>query len=218
MITRFGRAVVARSVTPVARLLLRAGVPATAVTVVGGLLAVVAAAVLVPTGHTVAAAVTLGVLTVLDTLDGVLARMAGTDSPWGAFVDAATDRLVDGTILASIALYAHLHLPATERTLVVVAALVALVLDQLVPYVKARGQAEGFAVVGGIAQRADRLVLVLLGLFAHGLGAPAWVLAAVLVLVALVSAITVGQRVASVRRQARTGPGAGAGSGAGAVA
>src|SRR5699024_1904392 len=71
MITRFGRAVVARSVTPVARLLLRAGVPATAVTVVGGLLAVVAAAVLVPTGHTVAAAVTLGVLTVLDSLDGV---------------------------------------------------------------------------------------------------------------------------------------------------
>jgi CDP-diacylglycerol--glycerol-3-phosphate 3-phosphatidyltransferase len=169
---------------------------------------VLVAAALVPSGHIVAAALALGALTVVDSLDGVLARLAGTDSPWGAFVDSATDRVVDGTILASIALYAHLHLADGDRTLVLVAALVALVLDQLVPYAKARGQAEGFDVSGGIAQRADRLVLVLVGLFAHGLGAPAWVLAAILALTALLAVVTVGQRVAGIRRQALAAPGA----------
>jgi CDP-diacylglycerol--glycerol-3-phosphate 3-phosphatidyltransferase len=55
----------------------------------------------------------------------------------------------------------------------------------------------------GIAERADRLVLVLVGTFLVGLGLPVAVLTFVLALLAVASAVTVGQRVATVRRQSR---------------
>ncbi|MGC5627904.1 phosphatidylinositol phosphate synthase [Georgenia sp. Z1344] len=203
MLSSSGRGITEAMLAPVTRALVRRRVPATAVTVTGGALTVAITLALIPTGHLWIGALVLGVVVLVDSLDGQVARATGTVSPFGAFVDATTDRLVDGVLLGSIVVYALRHVPGEQGDALVVAALAALVADQLVPYTKARGEAEGFAVGGGLAERADRLVLVLAGVLVHGLGAPAWVLTTVLALTALASLVTAGQRVAQVRAQAR---------------
>ncbi|MGO1174053.1 MAG: phosphatidylinositol phosphate synthase [Actinomycetaceae bacterium] len=203
MLSSNGRGVTDVLLAPVTRVLVRLRVPATAVTVAGGALTIVVALTLIPTGHLTAGALVLGVVVLVDALDGQVARATGTVSPWGAVVDAVTDRLVDGVLLASIVAYAALHVDGAEGSWLMAAALAALVADQLVPYSKARGEAEGFDVSGGLAERADRLLAVLAGVLAHGLGAPAWVLAVVLALVTAASLVTAGQRVAQVRAQVR---------------
>jgi CDP-diacylglycerol--glycerol-3-phosphate 3-phosphatidyltransferase len=79
-----------------------------------------------------------------------------------------------------------------------------LALGQVTSYVKARAESLGFTCSGGLAARADRLVLILGGAFLAGLGVP-YVLEAVLVVLSVLGAITVTQRVLQVRRQARSG-------------
>ncbi|MGC5616969.1 phosphatidylinositol phosphate synthase [Georgenia sp. Z1491] len=203
MLSANGRPFTEVLLAPLTRTLVRFRVPASAVTVAGGVVTVSATLLLVPSGHLWVAALVLGGLVLLDAVDGQVARATGTVSPFGAFVDATTDRVVDAVLLGSVVAYALRHVPGTEGDRLVLAAVVALVADQLVPYTKARGEAEGFIVAGGLAERADRLVLLLVGVLVHGLGGPAWVLSVVLIMTALASLVTAGQRVAQVRSQAR---------------
>lgn len=203
MLSSHGRGLTEALLGPVARLLVRLRVPATAVTLAGGAVTVAVTVALVPTGHHAVGALVLGATVLLDALDGQVARATGTSSALGAVLDSVTDRVVDGVLLASIVLYAVRSVPGAEGSWLVVAGLAALLADQLVPFTKARGEAEGFTVTGGLAERADRLVFVLAGLLAHGLGAPAPVLAAVLGLVALAGLVTTCQRLAQVLSQTR---------------
>jgi len=76
------------------------------------------------------------------------------------------------------------------------------VLGSIVPYARARAEGLGMTASGGIAERADRLALVLVATFAVGVGAPTVVLTVVLGLLALASAVTIVQRMSKVHRQA----------------
>lgn len=202
MLERF-REAVARMLTPAARLLVRLGVGPDVVTWVGTVLVVVIAAVLVPLGWLWQAALLLGLVSFADMLDGQMARVGGRISRWGAFLDSALDRIGDGAVMGAITVWFAI----TGQPLWAGVTVAALVLGQVTSYVKARAGSEGWTVTGGLAARADRLVIAYLGLLLAGLGVP-YALPVAMAVLAVASAVTVVQRFAQVHRQVRApGPG-----------
>ncbi|EYR64460.1 CDP-alcohol phosphatidyltransferase [Actinotalea ferrariae CF5-4] len=192
------RRVVARVVDPVADALLRAGVSPDAVTVLGTLGVVVAALTLFPLGHLVLGTLVITVFVLSDLLDGTMARRSGRTSTWGAFLDSTLDRFGDGAIFTGLVLYLA---GRGEDPVGAVLALACLVLGSIVPYARARAEGLGMRADVGIAERADRLVVVLTTTLGVGLGLPSAVLTVVLGVLALASLVTVVQRVVHVRRQ-----------------
>ena len=193
------RGAMTRVFTPIARALLRAGVSPDAVTIGGTLVVVLTALWAFPTGHFLAGTLIITVFVLTDSLDGVMARQAGRSGPWGAFLDSTMDRFGDGAIFAGLVLW---FTAGGDDRLTAVLALACLVLGSIVPYARARAEGLGMTASGGIAERADRLALVLVATFAVGVGAPTVVLTVVLGLLALASAVTIVQRMSKVHRQA----------------
>jgi CDP-diacylglycerol--glycerol-3-phosphate 3-phosphatidyltransferase len=191
-----------RLFTPVARALLRMGVSPDAVTITGTLVVVTTALWAFPTGHLLLGTLIITVFVLTDSLDGVMARQAGRSGPWGAFLDSTMDRFGDGAIFAGLVLW---FTAGGDDRFTAVLALVCLVLGSIVPYARARAEGLGMTASGGIAERADRLVLVLVATAVVGMGAPIIVLTVVLGLLALASAITIVQRMSKVYRQASAG-------------
>lgn len=193
------RPALAKVVDPVAKALLRAGVGPDVITVAGTLGAVIGALVFFPRGmfFTGTAIVFFSVLT--DLLDGTMARMRGTSSRWGAFLDSTCDRIADAAIFSGLVLW---YAGDGGSLLLCGVALFCLVAGSIVSYAKARAEGLGMRCDVGLAERAERLIIVLLGTFLVGLTAPEWVLAVALWVLAAATAITVGQRLVEVRRQA----------------
>lgn len=192
------RRVVARVVDPVADALLRAGVSPDVVTVIGTLGVVVTALTLFPLGHLLVGTLVITVFVLADLLDGTMARRSGRTSSWGAFLDSTLDRFGDAAIFTGLVLYLA---GRGEDPVGAVLALACLVLGSIVPYARARAEGLGMRADVGIAERADRLVVVLTTTALVGLGLPSAVLTVVLGVLALASLVTVVQRVAHVRRQ-----------------
>ena len=200
MLGQHGRGFTRTVFGPLANALVRAGVSPDAVTIAVTIVCTVAALALIAPGFLVAGSLVVGVTVFTDSIDGQMARMTGTSSPFGAFLDATMDRISDGAIFASYALYfAGRSGPVAQWGLI--AAIAALTLGAVVPYARARAEASGFSAAVGIAERSDRLLISLLATLLVGLGLPAWVLAAALTYLAAAALITVGQRVSTVRKQ-----------------
>ena len=194
------RSAMTRFWTPVADWLLARGVSPDAVTIAGTVVVVLAALALFPSGHLLVGALVIAVFALTDSLDGVMARRGNRSGPWGAFLDSTLDRFADAAIFAGLVLW---FIGRGDDRLAAVLALACLVLGSIVPYARARAEGLGLTASVGIAERADRLVVVLTGTAMVGVGLPAGVLTVVLGLLAVASAVTVGQRVATVRRQTR---------------
>lgn len=192
MLSEYGRSGVTRVAHPFASFLVRIGITANGITLTGLLLTCAAAVVLFGNGHLVAGAIVIALCTLLDLVDGAVARAGDGGSPYGALVDAVSDRVADGVILASLVWWLVHTNPDDDYLLVVL--LACLVLSQVVSYSKARADAGGLRTPGGLMERADRLVLILLGAGLDGLGVP-WALEVGLTAVAAGSLITVVQRV-----------------------
>jgi len=190
-------------VTPVATLLMRMGVSPDMVTVVGTLGVVAGALVFFPSGHLWLGVVVITVFVFSDLIDGHMARTLGTSSKWGAFLDSTLDRLGDSAIFAGLAIW--LFGGGDDRLLGYVA-LWALVMGSVTSYTRAKAESLGMTAKGGIAERADRLVAVLImTFFSDALDLPI-LLAIVLWTLAAASTITVVQRMVLVRRQALAEP------------
>ncbi|MGH2754364.1 MAG: CDP-alcohol phosphatidyltransferase family protein [Actinomycetota bacterium] len=101
-----------------------------------------------------------------DAFDGALAKAQGRTSKWGAFFDSTTDRLSDALVLAPIAwLYGvDPDIADHHSELTALLALVALVSSFLVSYTKARAESLGFTCDVGIAERAERLIIIIAAL------------------------------------------------------
>lgn len=196
MLSEYGRSGVTRVAHPFATLLVRMGVTANGITVTGLILTCAAAIALFGNGHLVAGAIVIALCTLLDLVDGAVARASDGGSPYGALVDAVSDRVADGVILASLVWWL-VHTEPDNR-LALVLLLACLVLSQVVSYSKARADAGGLRTPGGVMERADRLVLILLGAGLEGLGVP-WALEIGLAAVAVGSLVTVLQRVWGAR-------------------
>jgi CDP-diacylglycerol---glycerol-3-phosphate 3-phosphatidyltransferase len=186
--------------TPLADLLLARGVSPDAVTILGTLAVVLTSLILYPTGHLLAGSLVIGVFVLTDSLDGVMARRSGRSSDWGAFLDSTLDRFGDAAIFGGLVLW---FTAGGDHRATAVLALACLVLGSIVPYARARAEGLGMTAAVGIAERADRLLAVLLATALVGAGLPREVLTVVLALLAAASAVTVVQRMAAVRRQAR---------------
>lgn len=191
MLSEYGRPGVTRAAHPVATTLVRIGVTANGITLTGLVLTCAAAIGLFGNGYLVVGAIVIALCTLLDLVDGAVARAGDGGSPYGALVDAVSDRIADGVILASLVWW----LVGTEpdNRLALVLLLACLVLSQVVSYSKARADAGGLRTPGGLMERADRLVLILLGAGLDGLGVP-WSLEVFLAVVAVGSLVTVLQR------------------------
>jgi CDP-diacylglycerol--glycerol-3-phosphate 3-phosphatidyltransferase len=197
-------------ISPVAHLLIRLGVSADAVTLVGTLGVVAGALVFFPQGKLLTGVLVISAFVFSDLLDGYMARVTGQSSPFGAFLDSTLDRIGDGAIFAGLALY--FAGPGDSR-LYLVLALICLVMGGVTSYARARAESLGFQAKVGIAERADRLVAILA---MTGLGAifdvPELMYVALWVL-AVASTVTVVQRIWVVRHQAITSTGDGAAHG-----
>ena len=131
---------------------------------------------------------------VLDILDGALARSSGKGTPFGAFLDSTVDRVGEGFVLGAIALV--LMRDASEWGVAVTIAAVAG--SFLVSYTRARAEALGLkGDVGRLGTRAERVVIITAGLVLAPLGALPWAMA----VLTTTAWITVAQRVLSVRSQ-----------------
>lgn len=186
------RAKVERGLEPVGHGLHRIGITADGLTIIGLLVAVATAGVIAD-GHLVLGAIGVALTGIPDILDGSVARSSGRAGPRGAFFDSVCDRVADAAIFVGVAW----HLADQDARLPVLAMAV-LALSMLITYERARAESLGFTARGGLMERAERLVLLGVGL-AFDIVVP--VLWAMLVLTAL----TAVQRFVKVWRQASPG-------------
>lgn len=180
---------------PLARALHRLGVSANAVTVLGALVTVVGSA-LVALDRPLAALAVLLVGTLADTLDGQLAKVAGGGTRFGAFLDSTLDRVSDAALACGAAALGA----ARGDPVLFWAALVGLVASFLVSYTRAKAESMDAAAAVGLMPREARLTLLLIGIGLWGvLGLPPLFVAAVAA-VAVLSCVTLLQRIAAVAR------------------
>lgn len=200
--------------TPTARFLLRRGVGPDAVTLVGTIGVVAGALAFYPRGELFWGTIVITAFVFSDMIDGLMARMSGRSSKWGAFLDSTLDRLGDAAVFGGLALWFLTGDPDEHpwwlgdgeavAYLIGCLALYDLVMGSLTSYAKARAESLGLTANVGIAERADRLVSVLVAAGLSGLGVP-YVLEAVLAVLAVASTVTVVQRMLAVRAQTRPG-------------
>ena len=182
MLSLHGRKPAATVAEPVAKLFLRLGFTANSVTVLGTLATITAAVTLIPQGHLVLAAVLTIFFAAFDMIDGTMARLRGGGTAFGATLDASCDWLSDGALFGAI-IFWLIYVDQADKATVAVA-LVVLALSQTISYIKARAEAGGLKVNGGLIERPERLILALGGLFLEGLGVHGsievalWILAA----------------------------------------
>jgi CDP-diacylglycerol---glycerol-3-phosphate 3-phosphatidyltransferase len=188
-----------RLLTPIGEALARTPVTPNAITVTGTVGVAAAALWLLPTGHLFAGAAVCTVFV----LDGTLARVTGTTGPWGAFLDSTLDRVGDAAIFAGLA--AWLARGGRQPALAGVT-VYCLVAGAMVSYARARAEGLGVRADVGLAERSERIIIILLSTGLSGLGVP-YVLPVGLWALAALSTVTFGQRVLVVRRA--VGPGAG---------
>ena len=190
------RQVIAKSVDPVALALVKMKITPDAVTWAGAIGNLIVSVVFLAQGHFLLGGLLILVLSITDLLDGTMARLLDKQSPWGAFLDSTLDRISDASLIcAVIYFYAQIHTETADK--VMVAGLVALVMGQLTSYARARAEGLGVDCKVGIAERAERSIILLTGILVTGLGIN--ILPACLWLLALVTTITVGQRIWHVR-------------------
>jgi CDP-diacylglycerol--glycerol-3-phosphate 3-phosphatidyltransferase len=174
----------------------RLGVSPDAVTIAGTIGAIVVSLTCLTTGRFLLAIGLMLIIGMSDLLDGTMARLTGSSGPWGNFLDATMDRLADGAIFGSIAFWGATN----ENWWVAGGAIAALVTGQVTSYAKARAEAVGAKANVGIAERAERLILLGIAVLLTGLGVP-YVLAAAVWIIAVLGVVTIIQRVVFVRAQ-----------------
>ena len=198
MLNKHARGFFTALFSPLARWLLRMGVSPDAVTIIGTAGVVVGALVFYPLGQLWWGTLFITAFIFSDVIDGIMARMQERGGRWGNFLDSTLDRVADGALFAGVAIW---FFTGGADTPIAIAAVVCLVLGMVVSYARAKAEALGFHANVGIAERAERLVSVLVVTGFTGLGLPRVVLFATLCLLALASFVTVVQRIASVHRQ-----------------
>ena len=192
------RPLLARVVDPVAAALLRAGVSPDAITVLGTLGVTTGALVLFPRGQLFLGTIVVTAFVLTDMLDGAMARRLERRSVFGAWLDSTCDRLADAAVFSGLVLW---FVGDGDDRLLAGVALFCLVAGSLVSYAKARAEGLGLTCDVGFAERAERLIIVLVGAGLSGLGLT-WALPVGLWALAVASVVTVVQRLVEVRRQA----------------
>ena len=196
------RAIVLRYVeVPGARVFVALGFTPSAITVLGFSVSL-AAAGLVGAGFLLAGGVVFLVGSVLDLMDGSVARLTGRVTRFGALLDSVMDRLGEAALFLGMAIYAaRADLGEGRLLFFLVALILALVASQTVSYARARGEGLDVASRTGVMTRPERVALLSLGLI---LGLRP--LEIILVVIAAVSTFTLLQRLYNVHQALKEHP------------
>jgi len=189
------RVQVERAVKPMGESLRKVGVTPDLLTVAGLLLAV-AAGISVGAG-----ALRLGLLLVIlaalpDLLDGAVAKAGNTASQRGAFFDSVIDRVTDALLLGGVAWYLASHDSAHMSVL----PFAVMAVSATISYERAKAESLGLQAKGGLMERAERIILLCLGLLFDNLLVP------ILWIMLVLTSITAVQRFVKVWKQAAVAP------------
>ena len=188
----------AHLVDPIAKLLIKARITPDALTWFGAGATLVISVVFLAQGDFLLGALLFGAFGSIDLLDGTMARMLGTSGAWGAFLDSTLDRVSDAAVICGICFYyANNDLP--NSNLVVSAGVIALVMGLMTSYARAKAESLNAKCTIGIAERAERNILICISLLITSLVTD--VMSYAFVILAVVSTITVIQRIVYVRKQ-----------------
>lgn len=189
------------AVDPLVAWLIRSGVRPNTITTIGTGLVLVSALAF-GLGHIRIGGLLLLLSGVTDTLDGQVARGGAMVTKFGAFYDSTLDRVGDGATFIGIGAFFLTGPDVAYRTSAVIACMVAILSSLLVSYARARAEGLGIDCKVGIAQRAERILLVGVCSLLVGAGTHALLLEGVVALLAVASVITVVQRFVYVFRHA----------------
>ncbi len=181
---------------PGARFFKAIGLTPNAVTLLGFAVCV-ASACLVAAGWLVWGGVVFLAGSILDLLDGALARLTEQDSPFGALLDSVFDRLGEAALFVGLGLYALRGEHSNEyRFYFITVLLLALIFSQGVSYLRARGEGLGVFTRDGVMTRTERVIFLGVGLL---FGWIPWLLIGILTAIAAVSCFTLFQRMFTIR-------------------
>ena len=195
MIQRRFKAPVTAFITPICRALLRIGLSANAITVIGAAGATFSSIYFFARGDFLLGTLLVSLFALSDLLDGTMARISKTDGTrWGALLDSTLDRVSDAAI--AIGIWIYLFDEGSDLHLVAIAA---LFLGGLIPYIRAKAESLGIECSVGFAERPERLIILLVGTGLFGLGLD-FALGLSLWLLVFISLITVIQRMKVVHQ------------------
>jgi CDP-diacylglycerol--glycerol-3-phosphate 3-phosphatidyltransferase len=195
MVSTAFKPAVTRVIEPIARGAVRLRITPDMVTVFGTVGTILTALILIPRGELFLASLVIPIFLLSDLFDGAIARLSERGPTlWGGFLDSTCDRLSDSALLGTLAFYLMLE----ENPLAPVV-LASIVFGFLVSYVRAKSESYGVPCTVGIAERTERLILSLFAIGLEGLGVP-FALSIGIWVLALLSAITVLQRIVVVRK------------------
>ncbi len=195
MIQKRFKAPVTAFITPICRALLRIGLSANAITVIGAAGATFSSIYFFARGEFFVGTLLVSLFALSDLLDGTMARISKTDGTrWGALLDSTLDRVSDAAI--AIGIWIYLFNEGSDLHLVAVAA---LFLGGLIPYIRAKAESLGIECSVGFAERPERLIVLLVGTGLFGLGLD-FALGVSLCLLVFLSLITVIQRMKVVHQ------------------
>ena len=126
-----------------------------------GLLIAVGAAVAIGSGHITSGLILVILAALPDLLDGALAKASGAASQRGAFLDSTVDRVTDAFLLGGVAYYFATHEDPRLAVLPYAVSSLAMVIS----YQRAKAESLGLNAKGGLMERAERIVLLCIGLF-----------------------------------------------------
>ena len=180
----------------IARLLVKLGFSPSGLTVIGVLIACVAAA-LIAQGMLAAGGIVMLVAGIFDMFDGAVARMTNRATKFGAFFDSVMDRVSEAIVLLGL-LWFYLEDGEQLGAVLVYAAIVG---STMVSYARARAEGLGIECKGGLMQRPERVASLGIGIIVGQ-----WWEPAVLIVLGVIAALTV---VTTVQRVVETARGAG---------
>jgi CDP-diacylglycerol--glycerol-3-phosphate 3-phosphatidyltransferase len=196
MIQNRFKAPVTALITPSCRFLLRIGITANWLTFIGAIGSSISALYFFSIGDFFLGTILVSLFALSDLFDGTMARLSelGT-TKWGALIDSTLDRVTDAAIYAGVISYAI----SSDNTNLALLALLALITGALIPYIRAKAESLGIACSVGIAERAERLIIILTATGLYGLGVNI-ALVGGLLLINILGLITIVQRLLVVSR------------------
>jgi CDP-diacylglycerol--glycerol-3-phosphate 3-phosphatidyltransferase len=183
-------------ITPLCRGALRIGITANALTVAGAIGSVISSLYFFSRGDFFIGTLVVSFFALSDLFDGTMARLSPQGSTsWGALIDSTLDRATDAAICAGILMFFY----RDENSFTTYLALFALITGSLIPYIRAKAESLGIECSVGIAERAERLILLLVGTGLFGLGVTVAIDVS-LVILSILGTITIIQRLRVVAR------------------
>lgn len=189
---------VGKIIDPIARLLIKMRISANVISIIGGMGASISALYFFPKGEFLIGVIAVTIFALFDLFDGTVARLSAKgSSKWGAALDSTLDRISDSAILIGGYIYVQKNNDSLSKYF-----LISLVSGFLVSYIKARAESLAIKCDGGVAERTERLIIILAAYALFDLGISSAIEFGIYLLTIL-SLITVAQRLAIVYKESK---------------